>query len=130
VAACVTSSLSLTLTTDARTYTLGQQPVFTGSIENNGTVPCTFTESPQKEIWTITSGPAQVWSTKDCKSSTLAKAVKIKPGKSKSVSITWDGKRNDQTCTPGDAATAGTYILTATLDGVPATGTKVFSLTS
>jgi hypothetical protein len=130
--ACDPKTLTLTLKTNSSTnsYTEGQTPQFTGIFKNPGTTPCSFTLARANEAWLVKSGAAQIWATSGCTTSKVEKAVTIKAGGHKKVSITWDGKVQKAKCTAGDTATNGTYTLAATLDGVSAASIVVFHITS
>jgi hypothetical protein len=131
-AACDPSKLTLTLTTDAvhDSYNVGQTPKFTGTFKNPGTSPCSFTFAPTHENWTVESGPAQIWTTSGCTTSQAVKAVTIKAGGHKKVSVTWDGRVQGSKCAVGDPAAAGEYTLGASLDGVTAAKKAVFHITN
>jgi hypothetical protein len=129
-AACTPASLKLTLSTDATTYAVGASPTFSGAFTNTSSTPCKMTFSPANETWTVTSGPT-VWTNAHCQRSQLTHSKTIRPGGSRTVSFQWDGKTLVSTagCTPGSQAQNGTYILHATLDGVPANSGAVFHIT-
>jgi hypothetical protein len=130
VAACDPTKLTLNLTSDAtdNTVGVGQGIKFVGAFANPGTSACTFSLAPANEDWTVMSGPALVWSTSGCTTSTAVKSVTIKAGGKKHVSVTWNGDEQGAKCAVGSPAQNGEYTLTATLDGVKSANTLVFHI--
>jgi hypothetical protein len=118
LAACDPTALTLTLSTDSETYTSGQAPKLIGVFANTTSVGCKLTVAASNEDWTIKSGTAKVWTTQGCSTSTVAKQITIRAGATKMVSVFWNGHLLDSGCASGAVATAGTYTLNATLDGV------------
>jgi hypothetical protein len=119
VAACDPASLKLSLSTDTTTYTSGQAPKLIGVFSNPTSTACKLARSAANEIWTIRSGKPTVWSTKGCPAtSSVPKHMKITAGATKTVSIFWNGHVRTSSCQEGGVASAGTYTLHATLDGV------------
>jgi hypothetical protein len=129
VAACDPTALTLVLSTDSDTYTVGQTPKLIGVFSNTASSACTLSVSPSAETWTVKSGPVKIWTTQGCTSSDLVKQVKIKAGGTKTISTFWDGDRLDPGCAKGPAALRGEYTLSGTLDGVKGK-IAVFHITS
>jgi len=126
---CAAGQVRLTVTSDKTNYAIGETPVFTGVFTNISSTPCTITEAPAQEQWTVTSGPATIWTTVGCVSSHRAKTKTIRPGQTRSVSITWDGKQYDK-CQPSADVKNGQYVMRAKLDGfMPAQG-QVFDMSN
>jgi hypothetical protein len=117
---CAAGDLSAVLTTSETVYDTGQSPVFTGKLTNTSTAACKLTTSPSDEDWTVTSGADRFWTTAGCPRSDLASTKTLAAGASREVTITWDGRRLEPGCAPGDPAAPGTYHLHAKLDGVSA----------
>ncbi|HVW82036.1 MAG TPA: hypothetical protein VHB69_13975 [Mycobacteriales bacterium] len=120
---CTPADLSATISTSEQIYAIGDQPVFTGKLTNVSQRTCRLTTAPSDEVWTVTSGAADWWTTGPsvgCRSSDVATTKMLAPGSSGTVSITWNGKRLEPGCTSGDAASPGEYVLHAKLDGVSA----------
>jgi hypothetical protein len=116
---CSTSALSLTLSTDTKSYTSGQSARLIAAFANNGSVRCKLVRSAASEVWTIKSGPATVWTTEGCPESKVPKQMKLTPGVEKTISILWNGRLRNSTCQEGAVASAGHYAFDANLDGVP-----------
>lgn len=120
---CAPGDLSAAITTSEQTYAVGDEPVFTGTLTNVSSTTCRLTTAPSDEIWTVTSGAADWWTTgasAGCPTSDVATTKNLAPGATTTLSITWDGKRLDPGCSPGEAASPGTYHLAAKLAGVRA----------
>jgi hypothetical protein len=121
---CTPADLSATITTSEQIYAIGAQPMFTGTLTNVSSASCRLTTAPSDEIWTVTSGAADWWTTGPgvgCPApSDVATTKMLAPGATATITKTWDGKRLNPGCTPGDAAAAGEYVLHARLDGVAA----------
>jgi hypothetical protein len=120
LAACTPSALTLTMSTDTKTYTSGQAPKLIGTFTNPSSTACKLARSASEETWTIKSGTPTVWTSKGCDSSTsnVAKQLKVGAGATKVVSIFWNGHLRASDCKDSGVAKAGTYRLYATLDGV------------
>jgi len=129
VSACGPTALTLTLSTDSETYTSGQAPKLMGVFANTSSTACTLAVAAATEIWTVKSGSATVWTTQGCTSSKPGKTITIQPGATKTRSIFWPGHLLASGCGSGAVATAGTYTLSATLDGVKAKKAAVFHIT-
>jgi hypothetical protein len=122
-APCLPSDLTATVaaSADGGIYAVGQSPTFTATIRNVSLKTCKFTSTPANEIWKVTSGAAQWWSTAaPCSQTGPAKTKRLAPQESQQISFTWDGTRQDPGCDSGDPAQVGTYHLHAKLDGVKA----------
>jgi hypothetical protein len=116
--------LSASISTSQQIYAPGDSPVFTGVLTNVSSAPCNLTTSPSDEIWTVTTGADRYWTTgpaSGCTPNDVATTKLLAAGASRTVSITWDGKRLLPGCTPDSTpAAVGTYHLHAKLDGVTA----------
>jgi hypothetical protein len=111
--------VSLTLSTDTKSYTSGQSPRLIAAFANNGAAKCKLARSAANEVWTIKSGPATVWTTQGCPESKVPKQIKLVPGVEKTISIFWNGRLRNSSCQEGAVASAGHYAFDANLDGVP-----------
>ena len=128
-AACRRGQLTVTASTDATTYTAGVLPHLQVSIRNTGSLPCELTESPRTRSWTIVSGTDQVWTTVGCQAASTAHTTTLKAGGAVRHTIVWNRHRSGKGCTVSTTeATAGTYQLTVSVNGITST-TAVFHLT-
>lgn len=122
VPACQADALTLKLSTDTTTYTVGQAPTLIGTFSNPTGTTCKLSRAASDEVWTVTSGPATVWTTQGCPpAQSVPKQLKIQAGATKVVNLQWDGHVRGSSCQDGAVAQAGTYVLHATLDGVKGT---------
>jgi hypothetical protein len=115
---CTTDDLSVTLSTDKREYSGGESATFTGTFRNTSGSPCRLHSTVASRVWTVTSGEDTVWTTAGCSPTGSTTAKKLSGDRTATVSITWDGHRNDSSCTAGSVALPGTYVLKATFGGV------------
>lgn len=122
-AACVPGDLQAQLSVSAEStiYQVGDSPTFTATITNVSGSTCTFTSTPANEIWTVYSGPTKFWTTAGCQAVGSPTTKQLAPGTSRTLTISWDGKRQEPNCThDADPVDVGTYHLHAKLDGVSA----------
>lgn len=125
-AACAERNLTVVASTDATTYPAGVLPHLSVTIRTGGSAPC---ELPARAIrWEIVSGTDTVYTTAGCPPGNGA-AFTLRPGHPARTGRIWDRHRSLPGCaTPGSAATAGTYQLRVTVDGVQS-AVAVFHLT-
>jgi len=134
-AACDPSVISLTAVTDATSYAAGAQPQLSMTIANNGASACTIDVGTDAQVYTITSGSDQIWSSTDCQTDKTALKQVLEPGVAKALSTTpfaWDRTRSSTTTCTGSrpAVTAGgaSYHLNVKLGSIAAKGDKQFLL--
>jgi hypothetical protein len=113
--------LAAALATDQKSYAVGDNPKFTATLSNTGTTSCTLVSGASRQVWTVTSGHDQVWTTQGCVASQAVARLTIKAHGEYTTSVVWNGRRRDSHCNVGEQATAGTYVVSATIDGVRAT---------
>jgi hypothetical protein len=121
VTTCPKSALTVTISSDKRDYAAGDTPRFTAKLRTTGTTPCSVRSGASRQQWTVTSGRVETWTTAGCVGSSKAATVTLRPHHAHVVSITWNGRRRGTDCRQGAAATGGTYVLSATIDGAKAT---------
>jgi hypothetical protein len=126
---CTTTQIKLTISADKTLYAIGESPKFKGVFTNVSAAACTLTEAPANEDWTVTSGPATIWTTKGCVTSQRTKTKTIQPGLTRTVSITWDGRQYTN-CQPSSDLKNGQYLLRATLDGFTPKSGAVFDMSN
>jgi hypothetical protein len=133
-AACDPSVITLTPITDAASYAAGVQPLLSMSITNSGAGACTFDVGTDAQLYLITSGSDQIWSSKDCQTAPAPNKQVLEPGKAVSTTpFPWDRTRSSTTsCTgtrPQVTAGGASYHLTVQLGGAKsAAGGKQFVL--
>jgi hypothetical protein len=132
--ACDPSVITLTPITDATSYAAGVQPQLSMSITNSGASACTFDVGTDAQVYLITSGSDQIWSSKDCQTAPAANKQVLQPGKALSTTpFPWDRTRSSTTtCTgtrPEVTAGGASYHLGVQLGAAKsAAGGKQFVL--
>jgi len=132
--ACDPSVITLTPVTDAASYAAGVQPMLSMSITNSGASACTFDVGTDAQVYLITSGSDQIWSSKDCQTAPAANKQVLQPGKVLSTTpFAWDRTRSSTTTCTGNRpqVTAGgaSYHLTVQVGTAKSTaGGKQFVL--
>ncbi len=131
--ACDPSVITLTPITDAASYAAGVQPMLSMSITNSGASACTFDVGTDAQVYLITSGTDQIWSSKDCQTAPAANKQVLEPGKVLSTTpFAWDRTRSSTTtCTATRPAVTGggaSYHLAVQVGAAKSTGTKQFVL--
>jgi len=131
--ACDPSVITLTPVTDAASYAAGVQPQLSMSITNSGASACTFDVGTDAQVYLITSGSDQIWSSKDCQTAPAASKQVLQPGKTLSTTpFAWDRTRSSTTtCTgnrPAVVAGGASYHLAVQLGAAKSAGTKQFVL--
>ncbi len=133
-AACDPSVITLTPVTDAASYAAGVQPMLSMTITNSGASACTFDVGTDAQVYLITSGSDQIWSSKDCQTAPAANKQILEPGKALSTTpFAWDRTRSSTTTCTGNRpeVTAGgaSYHLTVQVgDAKSSAGGKQFVL--
>jgi hypothetical protein len=131
--ACDPSVITLQPITDSASYAAGVQPQLSMSITNSGTKACTFDVGTDAQVYLITSGSDQIWSSKDCQTAPAANKQVLEPGKALSTTpFAWDRTRSSTTTCTGSrpAVTAGgaSYHLTVQVGAAKSAGSKQFLL--
>jgi len=131
--ACDPSVITLTPITDAASYAAGVQPQLSMSITNSGASACTFDVGTDAQVYLITSGSDQIWSSKDCQTAPAANKQVLQPGKTLSTTpFAWDRTRSSTTTCTGNRpeVTAGgaSYHLAVQVGAAKSSGTKQFVL--
>ena len=129
--ACDPSVITLAPITDAASYAAGVQPQLSMSITNSGASACTFDVGTDAQVYLITSGSDQIWSSKDCQTAPAANKQVLEPGKTLSTTpFAWDRTRSSTTTCTGNRpeVTAGgaSYHLAVQVGAAKSTGTKQF----
>lgn len=132
-AACDPSVITLVPITDSSSYAAAAQPQLSMSITNSGASACTFDVGTDAQLYLITSGSDQIWSSKDCQTAPAAAKQVLEPGKTLSTTpFAWDRTRSStSTCTgsrPAVAAGGASYHLQVQLGDAKSAETKQFVL--
>jgi hypothetical protein len=115
--------------TDTNNYAPEQQPQFSFSIVNTGTMSCIFNVGTTQQSFVVTSGEEQYWSSKDCETGPVDSELPLEPNVAvTSTPIPWDRTRSSTTTcdTQRTAVPAGgaTYNLTVTVGAAAASTTS------
>ncbi len=111
---CTDADVDVTAATDVRAYPAGSTPRFTLTVTNSSPTPCRRDLGSAALRLLVTSGPARVWSSDDCKPKGVSSLRLLDAGASFSTSLSWPRVRTNAACTgPKGQAAAGTYVLTA-----------------
>jgi hypothetical protein len=134
-AACDPSVISLTAVTDATSYAAGVKPQLSMTIANTGSSACTIDVGTDAQVYMITSGSDQIWSSADCQTNKTALKQVLEPGAAKALSTTpfaWDRTRSSTTTCTGTrpAVTGGgaSYHLNVKLGELASKSSKQFLL--
>lgn len=131
---CKPSAVKVEALTDASTYAAGVNPQLSLSVTNTGTQPCRLNVGTSQQVFTITSGSDQYWTSTDCQKDPADAEVDLEPGKTvtSSTPISWDRTRSSAESCDGDRdqAPAGgaSYHLKTSVAGVESTTSKQFIL--
>jgi len=130
---CDPSVVTLTPITDAASYAAGVQPQLSMQITNSGASACTFDVGTDAQVYLITSGSDQIWSSKDCQTAPAANKQVLEPGKTLSTTpFAWDRTRSSSTtCTgsrPQVTAGGASYHLAVQVGDAKSASTKQFVL--
>jgi len=131
---CKPSAVKVEALTDASTYAAGVNPQLSLSVTNTGTQPCRLNVGTTQQVFTITSGSDQYWTSTDCQKDPADADVDLEPGKTvtSSTPITWDRTRSSADSCDGerDQAPAGgaSYHLKTSVAGIESTTSKQFIL--
>ncbi|WP_323743005.1 MULTISPECIES: hypothetical protein [unclassified Rathayibacter] len=130
---CTAASVSVTAVTDATSYGAGVNPQLSLSLANISNADCVMNAGTSQQVFRITSGSDQIWSSADCQTGATDLRVLLQAGRSVTgSSITWDRTRSSpDTCSGGrEAVTAGgaAYNLSVSVGGIESGSTTQFLL--
>lgn len=132
-AACDPADVALVAITDKTGYDAGEQPLISMSITNTGSAPCTINAGTDAQVYIITSGADQIWSSRDCQTDPAPTQTVLEPGIAKSTApFGWDRTRSSTTTCEGDrpqvAAGGASYHLTVKLGEIESAESRQFLL--
>lgn len=130
---CDPADISVVAITDKRDYAAGEQPQLSFSITNTSAVACTFNVGTTQQLFTVTSGDDQYWSSKDCETGAVDAPILLEPNLTQnSAPIPWDRTRSAiDTCgeaRPAAPAGGATFSLTVTVGAAPSAEPAAFLL--
>ena len=113
---CPAKALTVTGSTDQRSYAAQAEPVLILTLRNTLQVPCTANVGTKQQEFLVTSGSDRIFSTKDCQTKAEDLEYTLTPGKDEVVRFTWKRVRSQPGCEPVAASPrAGTYTLQVSL---------------
>jgi len=117
---CDPANVVVEAITDKASYASGEQPQLSFSITNTSVVSCTYNVGTTQQLFTVTSGADQYWSSKDCETGAVDAPILLEPNLAQSSApILWDRTRSSADTCDGDrpAAPAGgaTFNLNVTV---------------
>ncbi|QHC68372.1 hypothetical protein GSU68_02910 [Rathayibacter sp. VKM Ac-2759] len=130
---CTAASVAVTAVTDATSYAAGADPQLSLSLANISSTDCVINAGTSQQVFTITSGSDQIWTSTDCQTGAADLEVLLEAGRSVTgSSITWDRTRSSpDTCSGGREAVASggaAYNLSVTVAGIPSGSPTQFLL--
>ncbi len=132
--ACTEQQVHVEAVTDKTVYESGEQPQLSVAITNTGANVCVLNAGTNAQVFTITSGEEQYWTSTDCQVDPIDAEVSLTPNTplSSSVPLVWDRTRSsvDSCEGPREAVPAdgASYHLTVTVDSFSSATTKQFQL--
>ncbi|SIN91807.1 hypothetical protein [Agromyces cerinus] len=131
---CAPENVLVEAVTDKSSYEPGEQPQLSLTITNTGKNVCVLNAGTKAQVFTVTSGAEQYWTSTDCMVDAIDAEVSLTPGTpvSSSVPIIWDRTRSTpDTCSGArETVPAGgaSYHLAVTVDGFESAEQKQFLL--
>ncbi|NYE96083.1 hypothetical protein FHU41_002333 [Psychromicrobium silvestre] len=131
--ACDQSKVTIKASTDAASYTDGNNPVFALTVTNGGSQPCQVNVGTSQMEFLVQSGDDRIFSSKDCQDKAENLTKTIAAGASEKAIFPWQRNRSVPGCTavsakPGTGSNA-LYTLTVKL-GDRTSAKAVFKLLS
>ncbi len=127
---CPDSAITLTATTGAPSYRVGQQPILGLTVTNSGPQSCVRDLSGALQVFTVFSTAGErMWSTADCFPGQGTDIRMISPGQSVPYNIKWSATTSSPGCTaPRTVVPPGAYTVVAAI-GLLKSPPKEFTIT-
>jgi hypothetical protein len=106
---CSDEQVSLSVSIDPQNPKVSQSMKLTMRIMNTSATACLRDVGSGVNEITIISGPALIWSTDHCNTSTATDVRTLAPNQPVSFTATWDGMQTSKGCIKRNQATSGTY---------------------
>ena len=111
---CRPREITVSVTTNASTYSADEQPQFTLFVTNDGTVTCRRDVGQSALELVVSSGDVQVWSSDDCNPGGPSAVRTFGPGDQWSQAVTWSLQQSAPGCPSAEPlAPAGSYQVVA-----------------
>ncbi|MGO2111623.1 MAG: hypothetical protein ACTH31_08425 [Pseudoclavibacter sp.] len=119
---CAADTMIVEAFTDASSYAEGAQPQLTLRVTNAGESACVMDIGTATQVYTISSGADQIWTSTDCQENPTNEVVQIEAGQSLDApAVSWVRERSaPETCDgerPAAVAGGATYNLTVSIGG-------------
>lgn len=124
---CDPEEVTVTAIADSNSYAPDETPRLAFSIANVSDVPCTFNVGTTQQVFTVSSGAEQYWSSKDCETDPVDAPLLLEPNVAvTSTPIPWDRTRSaPDTCegerpaVPSDGATYTLAVAVGEVESEP-----------
>jgi hypothetical protein len=128
LAACLPAQLTVSAASSAPSYKVGDEPVLSLQVVNNGPANCTQDLADSQVELRVYNGAARVWGSHDCLVQPGTSVKTLVPGMSVMVQVTWSGLSSQPSCAgTRQRVGAGTYTLFPYLSGTQGTA-AMFSI--
>ena len=125
VVACIGAQLTISAGSQAPTYKVGDQPVLTLQVTNNGPGNCSQDLADSQVELRVYNGAARVWGSHDCLIQPGTDVKTLVAGTTVGVQITWSGLSSQPACAgTRQRVGAGTYTLYPYLAGAQGTAAQ------
>jgi hypothetical protein len=131
---CAPENVVVEAITDKSSYEAGEQPQLSVTITNIGKNVCVLNAGTKAQVFTVTSGSEQYWTSTDCQVDAIDAEVSLTPGTpvSSTVPIIWDRTRSTPESCSGARETVpaegASYHLAVTVDGFESAEARQFLL--
>lgn len=118
--ACTPDAVQVLAAADATSYAADAQPVLSAVVRaRNGAEPCSVVLEPDSVELVVSSDGERVYDSGHCASGGEAEPAVVAPGSEARLDVSWGREHTSPGCPSGmPAAAAGSYEVTATVDGV------------
>ena len=125
---CPDAALAVTVAPRARTYRVGQNPIFDLRVRNISALSCIRDLGAGQQEVAVYKGTQRLWSSNDCYPSPEKSPQLLRPGVQETSSVTWSGLGSRPDCAGKRAQVgAGNYTVVARV-GTAVTRRTPFSL--
>ncbi|MGI5197218.1 hypothetical protein ACQEVY_26915 [Streptomyces sp. CA-288835] len=119
---CTPGAVKLTLRSVKNTYSPDEQPKVELIVTNSSATDCKLDLGPKEAVLTITQagGDDEMWSSSDCPTGAGSVLYRIPAQDTVTRTLEWNRKASAPECgtPPAGSATAGTYLVEATVPGL------------
>jgi hypothetical protein len=115
---CTAKDLEISISPPTASVAVGAGQKFKARITSAAAASCQVLLPPSKEIWTIASDTATVWTDAGCEPASAGLQQVLAPGDHTSVTLAWDGNASATDCATGAPVPAGVYQITLKLGKV------------